>query len=92
MAKSLAFEVDPSDKYLIYIKNNNGPRIEPYGIPALICDHFEVRSMKRTVWYLLHKNEPKYFSHIPMHFNSYKRPTCQTLSNALDKSKQTTQF
>ena len=30
-ANSLAFEDNPSDKLLIYIKNNNGPSMEPWG-------------------------------------------------------------
>ena len=34
-ANSLAFEGNPSNKPLIYIKNNNGPSIEPWGTPAL---------------------------------------------------------
>ena len=41
-AKTLAFEVSPSDKSLKYTKNNKGPKIEPCWKPALICDHFEV--------------------------------------------------
>ena len=32
----------------------------------------------------------KYFSHISMRFSLYKRPSCQTFSNALDKSRKTT--
>lgn len=41
-AKGLAFEVDPSRKWLIYTKNNNGPRIEPCEIASLICTYFEL--------------------------------------------------
>ena len=37
-AKSLVFEDNPSDKSLIYIKNNNGPSMEPWGTPALTSD------------------------------------------------------
>ena len=29
-ANSLAFEDNPSDKWLIYIKNDNGPSTEPW--------------------------------------------------------------
>ena len=29
-ANSLAFEDNPSDEWLIYIKNNNGPNTEPW--------------------------------------------------------------
>ena len=34
-ANSLAFEDNPSDKSLIYIKNNNGPSMEPCETPLL---------------------------------------------------------
>ena len=34
-AKSLALEDKPSLKSLIYIKNNNGARMEPWETPAL---------------------------------------------------------
>ena len=34
-ANSLAFEDNPSDNSLIYVKNNYQPSIEPWGKPAL---------------------------------------------------------
>ena len=34
-AISLAFEDNPSDKSLMYVKNNYQPSIEPWGKPAL---------------------------------------------------------
>ena len=40
-AKSLVLEDKPSAKSLIYIKNNNGPKMEPWGTPALILVHEE---------------------------------------------------
>ena len=63
--KSLTFEVSLSGKSLIWIKNNKGPKIEPWGIPVLSCDHFEVWPYRKTLWNLSDKNEsisPKYFS------------------------------
>ena len=54
--KSLAFEVNPSGKSLIYTKNNKGPRIEPCGVLGLICDHFEVWQLRKTLWNLSDKN------------------------------------
>ena len=35
LARSLTFEVTPSDKSFIKTKNDKGPRIEPCGTPAL---------------------------------------------------------
>ena len=35
---NLAFQDSPSDKLLIYIKNNSGPSIEPWETPALTSD------------------------------------------------------
>ena len=34
-AKSLQFEDTPFDKSLMQIRSNNGPKIEPWGTPAL---------------------------------------------------------
>ena len=41
ISKILVLEDKPSAKSLIYIKNNNGPRMEPWGTPALILVHEE---------------------------------------------------
>ena len=40
-ANNLAFEDNPSDKLLIYIKNNNGPSMNPWRTPTLISDQSE---------------------------------------------------
>ena len=40
-ANNLAFEDNPSDKSLIYIKNNNGPSMDPWGTPTLTSDQWE---------------------------------------------------
>ena len=40
-ANSLAFEDNPSDKSLIYIKKNNGPSVKPWGTPILTSDQSE---------------------------------------------------
>ena len=88
----MTFEVTHSDKSFIKTKNDKGPRIEPCGTPALIYDHFEFWLFRRTLWNLSDKNEaisPKYSSHIPKGFSLYKRPSCQTLSNDLGKSRKT---
>ena len=48
---NLAFEDSPSDKLLIYIKNNSGPSIEPWETPALISDQPETYPFNKTVFY-----------------------------------------
>ena len=40
-AKSLVLEDTPSTVTLIYIKNNNSPRMEPWGTPTLTLDYEE---------------------------------------------------
>ena len=40
-AKSLGFDDKPFDKSLMQTKNNNGPRIEPWGTPAFTAAHLE---------------------------------------------------
>ena len=40
-AKSLVLEDTPSTISLIYIKNNNSTRMEPWGTPALTLDYEE---------------------------------------------------
>lgn len=56
-AKSLVFVVKPSGKSLIYTKKNRGPRIEPYGTPALNFDQFDQCSLRSTLWCLSFGNE-----------------------------------
>ena len=51
-ANSLAFEDNPSDKWLIYIKNHNGPNIEPRVTPALTSDQPEVFPFNKTLCFL----------------------------------------
>ena len=41
-AKSLTFRVSPPGKSLIKTKNKKCPKTEACGIPALICNYFEV--------------------------------------------------
>ena len=66
--------------------------MELCGIPDLISDHFEVWLFRWTLWNLPYKNKSisqKYFPHIPMCLSAYKLPSCQTLSNAMSKSRTT---
>ena len=60
---SLVFEDNPSDK-LLYIKNNNGLSIEPWGTPALTSDQSETCPFNKTLCFpflrKLHKNLVNY--------------------------------
>ena len=62
---SLAFEENPSDKSLIHIKNNNGPRIEPWGTPALTSDQSEAGPFNTTLCFLFLRKSHKRFSKLP---------------------------
>ena len=50
-ANSLAFEGNPSDKSLIYIKNNNGPSMEPWGTSALTSDQSGTYPFNKTLFF-----------------------------------------
>ena len=64
-AKSLVFEDNPSDKSLIYIKNNNGPSMEPWGTPALTSDQSETCPFNKTLCFLFLRKPHKRFSRLP---------------------------
>ena len=51
-ANSLKSEDNPSDKFLIYIKNNNGPSVGPWGTPALTSDQSETCLINKTICFL----------------------------------------
>ena len=46
-ANSLAFEDNPSDKLLRYIKSVNGPNMEPWGTPAITSDQSETSDLTK---------------------------------------------
>ena len=49
-AKSLALHLRSSVKSLTYTRKNNGPRIEPWGTPAVTVPQFDVLTVqKRTL-------------------------------------------
>ena len=54
-ANSLTFEDNPSDESLRYIKNNNGPSMDPWGTPALTSDQLETCPFNRTLCFLFLK-------------------------------------
>ena len=47
---------------LIYIKNNNGPRMEPWGAPALTSDQSETCPSNKTLSFLFLRKSHKRFS------------------------------
>ena len=65
-----------------------GPRIEPWGIPALtaffsrllIQNHLKLSFTKKR------RNRPNISPEIPQVIRLWKRPACQTLSKSLDIS------
>ena len=61
-ANSLAFEGNPSDKSLIYIKNNNGPSIEPWETPALTSGQSEICPFNKTLCFIFLRESYKRFS------------------------------
>ena len=60
-ANSLAFEDNPSDKSLIYIKNNNGPSMEPWRTPVLTSDQSENCPFNKTLCFLFLRKSHKRF-------------------------------
>ena len=90
-ANSFAFK-DNTDKSLIYIKNNNGSSMEPWGTPALTSDQYETFPFNKTLSFLFLKNSWERFSKLPdisFRFNLKMRFSRQTLSNAFDVSTKT---
>ena len=84
-AKILVRENKASAKSLIYIKNNNGPKMEPWGAPALTLVHEEDYPLNTTHCFLFVKNYFKTFNKlldIPLSCTLNTRPSSQTLSNA----------
>ena len=80
------------DCYLdfMYIRKNSGPKIDPSGTPASIGDHEDVWQFKRTHWNLPLKKLLISFGgvpEIPVDWILKINPSCQTLSKALDISK-----
>ena len=55
-AKSLTLELKPLDKSLIQIKNSKGPRIDPWGTPALTFAHEECWPFNTTLWFYSSQN------------------------------------
>ena len=54
-AKSFTMDEVPSIKSYMQIRINSGPRIEPYGTPALIFSHSDLCPFRTTLWNLFDK-------------------------------------
>ena len=63
--KSLGFDNNSFDKSLMCIKNNNGPKIEPYVTPSLTAAHLKTCPFKTTLWYLFVKKSSMIFNKFP---------------------------
>ena len=91
-SNSLAFEDNFSDKSLIYIKSNNGARMDPWGTPTLTSDQSETCPFNKNLCFLFLRKSHKRFSKLPdmpFCFNLKTRSSCQTLSNTFDISRKT---
>ena len=91
ISKSLVLEDKPSTKLLIYIKNNSGPRMEPWGTPALTLVLEEDCPFNTTLCLLFVKKCFKAFNKlpdIPFSCNLNIRLSCQNLSNVFEMSKK----
>ena len=91
-ANNLALVESPSERLFIKIKNNNRPRMETWGTPAMTFVHVEIWPVISTCCFLSLKKSRKSWSKlhdIPCWVNLKILRSCQTLSNALEMSKKT---
>ena len=91
-ANSFALEDKSPDKSFMYIKNNNGPKMEPWGMPAVTFRYSDVCRLRRALCFLSLKKldkRSKKLPDIPLCDNLKRRPLCHTLSKALEISKKT---
>ena len=73
------------DKSFMYIKNNNGPKMEPWGTPAVTFCHSDVCPLRRTLCFLSLKKLDKRSKRLPdtpFCDNLKRRTLCYTLSNS----------
>ena len=74
------------------MRKNKGPNTEPFVTLALTNFQLEDWPLKTTLWRLLWRNDSirsRKLPFIPLFFSFRRRPSCQTVSNASDKSKKT---
>ena len=90
--KSFVLDNKSFVKSLIYDKNRSGPRIDPWGTPALTSAHEENWPLKLPFAFCFSESillNWRVYLKYHFHFNLKIRPTCQTLSKALEISKKT---
>ena len=74
------------------MRKNKAPNTEPYRRPAFTNFQLEDWPSKTTLCRLLWRNDsirPRRLPFISLFFSLRRKPLCQTLSNALDKFKKT---
>ena len=93
-AKSFVLDNKSFVKSLIYLKNRSGPKIDPWGTPALISARKENWPLKILFAFCFSEsvllNWGVYLKY-HFYFNLKIRPTCQTFSKALEISNKTPQ-
>ena len=90
-ANSLTVDSKPSGRSFMYIRKSNGPKIEPCGTPASTDDQFEHWPLRTTLWNQLFRKLLRRFKRFPdilIRSSLNSKPSCHTLSNALDISKK----
>ena len=74
-----------SRRWLIGSRKGVGPRMEPWGTPALTgysCNNFKSRTTQSHL--LLRKKWPNIWPETPQEFSLWRRPACQTLLKDLE--------
>ena len=88
--KSLTLDDKLSNKSLIWIRNNNRPNIDSCSAPPLTLVQVDTWLLRTTNSFLLLKKSLKMFNkspEIPFYSSLKITHSCQTLSKALDTSK-----
>ena len=89
-ANSLHSILRPSDKSLIYIKNNKSPNIDPWGTSAWTSAQDEHWPFKTTLCFLWRRKSRKILMlspFLPFWRNLKIRPICHTLPEAFETSR-----
>ena len=82
-----------SGRSLRYSRETVGPRMEPWGTPALTgysCEEFSSRTTRSRLLLRKEEKRPYIWPEIPHDLSLWRRPPCQTLSKALDMQSATT--
>ena len=91
-ASNFALEDRSPVKSFMYIKNNNSPKMEHLGAPAVTFHHPDVWPFRRILCFLSLKKLDQRSTRlpdIPFCDNLKRRPLCHTLSKALEMSLKT---